>query len=294
MEKPFASIIIPVLNAEDKITAVLQAVKHQTYPSDRYEILVVDNGSSDKTKQKVAAMNGIILLERTDVQNPYAARNKGLRHAKGNLLVLLDVNCTPVGRWLEAGINRLMEEGNDLVGGQITFAFSEAETLGEWYDSLLFVDMEDLIRRGQSCAGGNLFFKRKVLDSIGFFPENQRSGTDLYWTKKATQQGLNLVYESTAEVTYPARPLKDLLKKIYRVGTGQPKIWLDNGRHPLKMAAAIGYRFIPPGTKKLKNKIERRGKKEMYNRLGSLWCIHYLQRMTLALGWTKGFLNYYL
>src|SRR5699024_3096253 len=105
---------------------------------------------------KAAKIDGVLLLEETEIQNPYAARNKGLRRAKGDVLVLLDVNCTPTHSWLESGIKRLMQNGVDLVGGQIVFTFSEQETLGEWYDSLLFVDMEDLIRRGNSCAGGNL------------------------------------------------------------------------------------------------------------------------------------------
>lgn len=294
MELPFASIIIPVLNAEDIITDVLRAVQEQTYPTENYEILVVDNGSADSTKTKVTNIKDVLLLEEAKIQNPYVARNKGLRQAKGDVLVLLDANCTPAPYWLESGIKRLMRDDVDLTGGQVVFTFSDEETLGEWYDSLLFVDMEDLIRRGNSCAGGNLFFSRSVLDTIGLFPEGQRSGMDLYWTKKATDNDFNLVYEPQAKVTYPARRLGALLKKVFRVGTGQPKTWLDDGRHPLKMMAAICYQFIPGGTKKLKKKIERRGKPEMYDRIGALWCIQYLQQITLAAGWTKGFISYYI
>lgn len=295
MEKPLVSIIIPVFNAEDTITPFLRAILQQHYPRDQYEIIVVDNGSTDHTREKVNALqNDVILLRRTDLQNPYAARNKGLEHARGDFLVLLDVNCTPTRHWLQSGLDRLQNPDVDLVGGQISFTYSKEETLGEWYDSLLFVDMEDLIQRGQSCAGGNLFFKRKVMENIGLFPENQRSGMDLYWTKKASSNGFKLVYEAEAEVQYPARKLPALLKKVFRVGTGQPKVWLENDMHLLKLIALIFYQAVPPGTQKLKNKIRRRGKKEMHNHFGSLWLIHYLQQIVLSAGWSKGVFNYYL
>lgn len=293
MNHPFVSVITPVLNAADIIIPFLEAVRNQNYPRHRFEIIVVDNGSTDRTPELVCSLEDVILLERTDIQNPYAARNAGLDRAEGEVIALLDVNCTPLPHWLVRGVEKLAETNVDLVGGHISFTYSAEESLGEWYDSLLFVDMEDMIKRGKSCAGGNLFFKRRVLKTIGKFPELQRSGMDLYWTKKASNAGFNLVYDRKAEANYPARKLRPLLKKVYRVGTGQPRVWLDNGMNPAKLLMLILYQFVPPGTRELKNKIERRGKKEMYNYLGRLWLIHYLQKMTLSFGWAKGFLSYY-
>jgi glycosyltransferase involved in cell wall biosynthesis len=294
MEEPLVSIITPVFNAEEKVIPFLEAVMQQDYPHDCYEIIVVDNGSTDRTREKVKSYSeDITLLQRTDLQNPYAARNKGIAHANGDIMALLDVNCTPTPEWLRSGAKRMQDSDVDLVGGQVSFTYSAEETLGEWYDSLLFVDMEDLIRRGKSCAGGNLFFKRKVLQTIGPFPEKQRSGMDLYWTKKASNNGFNLVYDAGAKVHYPARKLKPLLKKVFRVGTGQPKVWIENDMHPLKLIALIFYQLVPPGTQKLKDKIRRRGKPAMNDALGRLWIIHYLQQFALALGWTKGLFSYY-
>ena len=293
MYTPLVSVITPVLNSEEKIAPFIEAVLHQSYPRDRYEIVIVDNGSTDKTTERVLSFPDVTLLERKDIQNPYAARNEGIRNSHGEIIALLDVNCMPVQNWLEQGVERLQCDGADLVGGHISYAYSKEETLGEWYDSLLFVDMEDLIRRGQSCAGGNLFFRREVVEEIGLFPESHRSGMDLYWTKKATKAGLSLIYDRDAEAVYSARKLRPLLQKVFRVGTGQPKVWLDNDMSPVKMALLILYQFIPPGMSELKEKINRRGKQEMYKHVTGLWLIHYLQKITLSLGWTKGLLNYY-
>lgn len=293
MEKPLVSVVTPVLNAEDHIEAFLYALHAQTYPIERYEILVVDNGSTDSTPELVENFQGVTLLKRTDLQTPYAARNTGLNAANGDILALLDVNCTPKKEWIERGVECLSQQHVDLAGGQVSFTFSREETLGEWYDSLLFVDMEDLIKRGNSCAAGNLFFKRKVWEEVGAFPESERSGMDLYWTKKATNQGFTLVYCAGAEVEYPARKLRPLLKKIFRVGTGQPKVWLENDMHPIKMLLLIGYQIVPPGFSTLQDKINRRGKKEMENHFGKLWLLHYLQQLMLSAGWAKGLFRYY-
>ncbi|MDR8392615.1 glycosyltransferase [Aliifodinibius sp. S!AR15-10] len=293
MDKPFVSVVTPVFNAEDTIEAFLNAVTDQSYPREDYEVIVVDNGSTDNTMQLIEEFQEVRLLERTDTQTPYAARNTGLEAAVGEVLILLDVNCTPRHHWLEEGIKCLSKQGTDLVGGKVSFMYSEEETLGEWYDSLLFVDMEDLIDRGDSCAAGNLFFKRKVWEKVGRFPETERSGMDLYWTKKATREGFKLKYCEGAEVRYPARKLKPLLKKVFRVGTGQPKVWLENGMSPIKMFLLIFYQIIPPGLSTLKQKIKRRGKEEMKEKLGALWLIHYLQQLTISLGWAKGFIRYY-
>ncbi|SMO68029.1 glycosyltransferase [Fodinibius sediminis] len=294
MTYPLVSVITPVYNAEEQIDDFLDALQNQQYPREHFEIIVVDNGSTDRTVQKIQSHSDIILCRRTDVQNPYAARNEGLSRARGDILVLLDVNCTPTPHWLQNGIRRLRKTDADLVGGQISFTYSNEETFGEWYDSLLFVDMKDLIDRGQSCAGGNLFFKREVLDTVGPFPENHRSGMDLYWTKKASRAGFKLVYDAHAEVHYPARPFLPLMRKVFRVGTGQPKVWLDNDMHPVKLILLMLYQFVPPGTRELRDKIERRGKDEMRQHLPVLWGIHYLQKVVLSLGWAKGFAKYYL
>src|SRR5699024_2342923 len=293
MDRSFVSIITPVYNAEDKVASFLRALHQQSYPRAKYEIILVDNGSTDSTAEQIQSFRDVTLLHRTDIQNPYAARNKGLTEAGGDYLVLLDINCTPLPHWLASGVKCLNNPQHDLVGGQISFTFSEEQSLGEWYDSLLFVDMEDLIERGNSCAGGNLFFKRSVLETIGLFPEGQRSGMDLYWTEKATHSGFSLIYSPNAEVKYPARKLLPLLKKVFRVGTGQPYIWLGNDMHILKLMALIIYQFIPPGISELKDKINRRGKESMHSYLVSLWAIDYLRRIVLSFGWTKGLFNYY-
>ena len=90
------SIIIPAYNAAQTLPACLAALQRQTQPAD--EIIVVDDGSQDKTAQ-VARAYDAQLLEQPH-QGPAAARNLGIRQARGDIVLLTDADCEPVPTWV--------------------------------------------------------------------------------------------------------------------------------------------------------------------------------------------------
>jgi glycosyltransferase involved in cell wall biosynthesis len=90
------SIIIPAYNAAQTLPACLAALQRQTQPPD--EIIVVDDGSQDQTAQ-VARAYGAQLLEQVH-QGPAAARNLGIRQARGDIVLLTDADCEPVPTWV--------------------------------------------------------------------------------------------------------------------------------------------------------------------------------------------------
>jgi len=90
------SIIIPAYNAAQTLPACLAALQAQTHPPD--EIIVVDDGSRDQTAQ-VARAYGVQLLEQPH-QGPAAARNLGIRQARGDIILLTDADCEPEPTWV--------------------------------------------------------------------------------------------------------------------------------------------------------------------------------------------------
>jgi len=90
------SIIIPAYNAAQTLPACLAALQSQTQPPG--EIIVVDDGSQDQTAQ-VARAYGAQLLEQPH-QGPAAARNLGIRQARGDIVLLTDADCEPVPTWV--------------------------------------------------------------------------------------------------------------------------------------------------------------------------------------------------
>ncbi len=90
------SVIVPAYNAAQTLPACLAALHRQTQPPD--EIIVVDDGSQDQTAQ-VARAYGAQVLEQPH-RGPAAARNLGLRQARGDVVLFTDADCEPVPTWV--------------------------------------------------------------------------------------------------------------------------------------------------------------------------------------------------
>lgn len=223
---PFVSVIVPVYNDPDGIRQCLEALEKQTYPDDRYEVLVVDNGSTDETDNVIREFDVTYLLE-DEIQGSYAARNLGLRQATGEIVGMIDADCTPTKTWIEAGVTAFQKTEAALISGRVEFTFSRERTSAERFDASVNMRNDKAINRGVAKTA-NLFTRAEVVDKIGTFPEHLISGGDVYWTKTATSSGFELVYEPDAVVRHPARQLGPLLKKQYRVGKGQIQIWKLN------------------------------------------------------------------
>ncbi|MBW2412216.1 MAG: glycosyltransferase [Deltaproteobacteria bacterium] len=221
-EYPFLSVIVPVYNDNAGLEKLLPTLMQQSYPQDKYEVIIVDNGSRQNVIE-VTKDFAVKLLTENDIQSSYAARNKGIQHARGEVFVFIDSDCRAADDWLFEGIKRMHEAGSDLVGGNVVFSFSKKKASAEYYDAIYHFQFEDMIKRG-TCGGGNTFVKRSVFDSIGMFPSNVKSGGDVFFTKKATASGFKLVYAPKAIVYHPTRKFWPLAKKMFRMGKGKAKI----------------------------------------------------------------------
>ena len=93
------SIIVPAYNAARTIGACLEGLIRQTVPRERYEIIVVDDGSRDETRE-MAGKHRVHLIVQPH-QGPAAARNRGVAEAKGELVLFTDADCVPAQSWVE-------------------------------------------------------------------------------------------------------------------------------------------------------------------------------------------------
>ncbi|SDJ68285.1 glycosyltransferase [Natronorubrum texcoconense] len=252
---PFVSVIIPVYNDPDGVRSCLTALIEQTYPNSCFEVLVVDNGSTDETRSVVREFPVQLLLE-DKIQGSYAARNRGIKEASGEILAFVDADCTPEAEWIESGVSMMVQKDADLVAGRVRFKFTSKQTAAERFDAKGNMRNDKTVRDGIGKTA-NLFTRRSVVDEIGMFPQDLRSGGDVYWTRSATKAGMNIVYSPDAIVNHPSRQLRSLLGKMYRVGTGSVEMWyLDDQtttwtiltglvKFPLK-----AFRFAETGDKK--------------------------------------------
>src|SRR3989344_507453 len=94
------SIIVPFLNEEKYIEQCIKSLIDQNFPKNDYEIIFIDNGSHDNSVRIVKKYPQVKLLLEIK-PNPYNARNKGLMHAKGEIIAFTDADCQVEKNWLK-------------------------------------------------------------------------------------------------------------------------------------------------------------------------------------------------
>jgi glycosyltransferase involved in cell wall biosynthesis len=221
-QPPYVSVIIPVYNDFAHLNDLMISLVNQTYGSHNFEVIVVDNGSDEDVSSITDKFN-VTLLYENKVQSSYAARNKGISVAKGEVFAFIDSDCKADNNWIDEGMKSLEQKDVSLVGGNVIFAFSEKKRAAEYYDAVNNFQFEEKIKRG-TCGGGNLFVKKKVFDIIGIFDGSVKSGGDVMFSRKATESGLKLLYAPKAIVFHPTRTFRQLAIKTFRVGVGKSDI----------------------------------------------------------------------
>lgn len=107
---PFVSIIIPNWNGARWLPQCLDSLLAQSYPSDRYEVIVVDNGSTDESRSLLTERYPQVRVEALPRNLGFApACNLGMRRAKGDILVLFNNDACAASGWLEALVRGLCE-----------------------------------------------------------------------------------------------------------------------------------------------------------------------------------------
>lgn len=224
-------MIVPVYGDPTLLQPLLNAVREQSYPADRFELILVDNHERPTLRPLVP---DDVRVEWEPTRGSYAARNRGLGVAKGDILAFTDVDCTPEPGWLEAGVQRVRSAGGDVVvGGAVNvFAADPAHpTATELYEIALAFPQQMYVTRGHFAATANLFTTRGAFDRVGPFNAKLLSGGDFEWCQRAHAAGIPVQFEPHALVRHPARrTFRELCRKVLRVVGGQQ----DQGQNTLK------------------------------------------------------------
>ena len=117
---PTFSIVIPTYNRPARLVSCLAALAALDYPLDRFEVIVVDDGSGTPTVTKsVAGRNSIdVKLVTQSHAGPATARNTGAALARGDYLAFTDDDCMPEADWLRALAARFVKAHDHLIGGR--------------------------------------------------------------------------------------------------------------------------------------------------------------------------------
>jgi glycosyltransferase involved in cell wall biosynthesis len=224
-DEPTVSVIIPVLNHAAGLTATLGALAEQRFPVSEREIIVVDNGSIDDSlwvaSDYAEKIPGLRVETEVSVRSSYAARNRGIELAAGEVLAFTDADCRPARYWLKNGLKAL-DSGAEAAAGRIDMTFEHDEpNLWEYLDSAMFLDQERWVARHGFGATANLFVRRKVFGRLGRFRSDLISGGDYEFGRRLARVGSRVAYSREALVSHPARASREaVFRKTKRVARG--------------------------------------------------------------------------
>jgi GT2 family glycosyltransferase len=199
------TVIVPIYQHWHMVTALFAGLAEQTLPTDRWEFLLVDNGSDVIPDEK--DLPHFVRLLHCPEPGSYAARNTALQHARGELLVFTDADCRPSPDWL-SNVWQAYESSNkqSLIAGGIEVARLEAgkQSLVELYDMALGLSQASYTRNGYAVTA-NLAIPRVVFDRVGPFDKTRFSGGDKEFCLRARAAGYELIYRPNALIYHPAR-----------------------------------------------------------------------------------------
>jgi glycosyltransferase involved in cell wall biosynthesis len=218
-----ATVIIPIYNDADRLARCLAALEAQTYPRSRFEIIVVDNGSTDHLPAVAAQFPQVRFLSEP-TPGSYAARNTGVAAATGDVIAFTDADCLPAPDWLANGVEALARaDGCGLLAGMINVTAESADrpTISELYDSIFDFDQARFIARSRFGCTANVITPANVLRQVGGFDGRMRSVGDRDLGNRIAAAGYQVLFAPEVVVSHPGRrTIRDVLRKRLRVAGG--------------------------------------------------------------------------
>jgi cellulose synthase/poly-beta-1,6-N-acetylglucosamine synthase-like glycosyltransferase/lipopolysaccharide/colanic/teichoic acid biosynthesis glycosyltransferase len=230
-----ASVIIPAYNAAATLGECLDAALEQTVSRPDYEVIVVDDGSQDRTAS-VAEERGVRVIKQKN-QGPAVARNAGAAVARGDVLVFTDADCVPETTWLAEMLRPFADAAVRAVKG----AYRTRQR--NLWARLSQVEFEERYRkqaRAESIDFVDSYaaaFRRDVFEAVrGFdptFPGANNEDVDLSY--RMARRGYRMVFNPAAVVyhRHPSSPMAYLRTKFWR---GYWRVFVYK-RYPSKMVA---------------------------------------------------------
>lgn len=204
--KPFFSVIIPAFNEEKTISQTLESVLGQNFPRRQYEIIVVNNNSTDKTAAIVQKFPAVKLIHEPKQGYVYALK-RGAKEARGKILVFTDADTIVPPDWLSQYQKAYKDPRVVVVGGAANFQ----PKFGLIFLIQAFLNFFALITK--IASGFNFSLRRDVYEKIGGFnPQiNFHADTDLILRAKKEGKAVFLLKNRVITSSRHYRGLKGIV-----------------------------------------------------------------------------------
>ena len=209
------SAIVPVYNAQVFIGKCIEALLDQTYNIEDYEIIVVDDGSNDRTCSIVKSYPVKYIYQEN--YGPATARNKGAEKAKGEIILFTDSDCVPDRNWIMEMLKPFESPGVIAVKGAYR---TEQRSVVARFSQLEFEERFDMLKKAESIDMVDTYsagYRKEVFLKMGgfdtSFPVANNEDTDLSY--RMSEGGHKMVFNPDAIVYHLKHP--DSIKEYARL-----------------------------------------------------------------------------
>jgi len=211
------SIVIPVLNGEKHIDNCIDCIKSlEKDDGDVVDVIVVDNGSTDSTIEKLVNKNIKYIVSKGVTIS--ALRNIGARMTNYEYIAFVDSDCYVDKMWMENLKMAFTDDSCSVVGRY--YCMSSIDST--WVEKLWCLRRSDISGSVKFLPGGNIIFRRSVFDLVGGFDEGLITGEDYDICSRVINNGYSIVNYPGVDVVHMGnyKRLKDVIVKERWYGMG--------------------------------------------------------------------------
>jgi len=209
-DQPFISVVIALKNEEENLKDLINGLKNQDYPKDKYEILLVDNASDDNTHQHIEEMvkdlPSFISLTTKDYQSDFRYKKEammmGIENSKGEIILSTDADCIVQSSWISSIASQYNENIEMVIG------FSEVISDNSIFLNLQKLDFLQLMAAAKGSlnlgfkwagSGQNISFRKKAFYNCNGYEnlKTLKGGDDtLFIQKFAKKNSGKIIFSS--------------------------------------------------------------------------------------------------
>ena len=228
---PFLSIVIPARNEAENIPGLMKSLKDQDYPTSHFEIILIDDHSTDQTVEsaKTAEAPNLIIISaggEANMSSKKKAIAAGVNQAKGELLICTDADCIPPPKWLSTIAKFYSTKEASFIAAPVAYHFKHTPL--QLLQAVDFLTLQGITAASVSaqfhtmCNGANLAYTKKAFLSVGGFEgiDKVASGDDMLLMHKIWKQEPGKVFylknQDVIVTTQPMLTWKDFIQQRIR------------------------------------------------------------------------------
>jgi mycofactocin system glycosyltransferase len=242
---PEVSIVIPVMNRADELRRCLTSLTHLSYPQEKIQIIVVDDGSKDDSPLVARQFGALLVPSGGTGRGPAAARNVGASVASGEILAFIDSDCTASEAWLCELIPAFTNPDLAAVGGRVDGMCTESAV--DRYEAVMSsLSLGSRERVGNSGSDTfylpscNLLVRRSAFRSAGCFNDSMHVGEDVDLTWRLRDRGWTICYLPAGNILHEHRSsIRSFMSRRFDYGTSEGMLQLLHPRRRKQMVIPV-------------------------------------------------------